>query len=245
MLNRLLNLLRQIGVFFSQGVGKTAVQLEKHNEKNIDLNVVLSEFLRKSSKEIEDRKTNLKTHKAERETNIHNKADREKYLETAIMAMAKMEDIINDTTKTEEERTKASQDLRLTRIRASQALKIIEMLSISVTERTGMIETFETSIFKAEEEALEIRLELERLKMQKDLIITSKGMTEIKLNEQYDLRKLKEIVDSEQTLFKVSKEVDEKFGSNSEKIVEEYVNPSLNDAKLDVMLAEYKQKSKA
>lgn len=243
-MNRFLHLLRQIAVWFSQGVGKSAHQLEKHNEKNIDFDVLLSEFIRKSSQEIHDQIEGLKKNKADLKKNERQKLERDSNVETSIEAMAKMQEIIEDETQPEEKRRKAKSDLKMTKIRVNSSLKMSEMLATSIEMRKNLIVQYEDTISENEASALQIRLELETLKLQKDVLVTAQSMSKIKLNEQYDLKKLKDIVDSEQTLFEVCKEVDSQFNVDNEDVVQSYVAPNEFDSHIDEMVKKFREGKK-
>lgn len=242
-MNRFLQLLRQIAVWFSQGVGKSAHQLEKHNEKNIDFEVLLGEFIRKSGKEIGTQIDNLKANKADLSKNERQKSECDTSVQTSVEAMAIMQDIIEDETQPEEKRRKAQNDLRMTKIRVNSSLKQSEMLSNSIEMRKKLITEYEDTIQENQASALQIRLELESLKLQKDVLVSAQSMSKIKLNDQYDLKKLKEIVDSEQTLFEVSKEVDKQFADNEE-VVQSYVAPNEYDSRIEDMVKNFRENSK-
>ena len=245
LVQALLGMLRSISNYFANTVNNGTHELEKHNEKNINISAVLSEFIRKSEAEINKQLDDLKDAKAKREKNVSLKKERSAFLNTAIEALATMQEIMESSTSTEEARSKANGDYRMTRIHANQAMKVIEMLEASIEERGDLITKMEETIRTNQEEALEIRLQLEQLNLQKDLTITAKGMTKIRLSGQYDLQKLKDIVESEHVLFKVSQEVDEQFKSDGTSVVDSYVNPSQYDEKLNTMLADFRNKDKA
>lgn len=245
LVTSLLNMLRSISTFFSNSLNSKANKLDEYNDANVDIGAILNNFVKKSDAEIKSQLDSLTKEKAELEKHTLLLDSKKSYLSSAIEAIDKMETIIADESTEKSKLIKTKGDLSMVKIGASDAIKTITMLENAIGERTVAIENMEINIQNNRSEAFKIKLELENLKLSKSLIATAKSMTSIKLSDDYDLKKLQDIVNSEKALFKASQEVEEKFNSDPQEVVEKYVNEADNDAKLQNLLDEYRQNKAA
>lgn len=236
-----LNMLRSISTFFSNALSSKSNKLDEYNDANVDIGAILNNFVKKSDAEINKQLETLTKEKAELEKHNLLLDSKRTYLTSAIEAIDKMETIIGDELTEKSKLIKTKGDLSMVKIGASDAIKTITMLENAVGDRGVAIENMEINIQNNRSEAFKIKLELENLKLSKSLITTAKSMTSIKLSEDYDLKKLQDIVNSEKALFKASQEVDEKFNTDPQEVVDKYVSDTDNDTKLQNLLEDYRK----
>jgi hypothetical protein len=245
VLSALAEMIRSVMNFFANGLNSGSHKLNKYNDENVDIPAILDQVRRKSKKELDAQCTMLAESKAETEIVKGELTSKRTYLTNAIQSIDNIETQLKDETLSEAKRNELTDDLEMIRLGAESAISMITLYEQSIEEREVAIESMKTAIAKNKKDVYKLTSELEQLVVKQRLNKTQQNISNITLTGDFDLAKLKQVVNSEAALFKATAEVERQFKTEPETLVSEYGTETENKHKVDEMLKQYRAEKAA